>query len=87
MQHDGGHRAYSNRRWVDKLMAMSLDLLGGSSYVWDKQQTCVHRSYTNITVRQRANVPCLIPPRLYNVHISLVTRPPAWFEADSKLVG
>ncbi len=49
VQHDGGHQAYSNRRWVNKLMATSLDLLGGSSYVWDKQHNSVHHSYTNIT--------------------------------------
>src|SRR5437899_4349776 len=37
IQHDGGHQAYSNRPWVNKLMAMSLDLLGGSSYVWARK--------------------------------------------------
>lgn len=49
VQHDGGHQAYSNRRWVNKFMSMSLDLLGGSSYVWDKKHNRVHHSYTNIT--------------------------------------
>src|SRR5205085_8657490 len=35
VQHDGGHHAYSDRRWVNKLMALTLDLIGGgSSYVW-----------------------------------------------------
>ena len=28
IQHDGGHQAYSNRPWVNKLMAMTLDLSG-----------------------------------------------------------
>src|SRR5437762_1226535 len=32
VQHDGGHGAYSDRGWINKLMAMTLDLLGGSSY-------------------------------------------------------
>lgn len=49
VQHDGAHQAYSSRRWVNKLMAMSLDLLGGSSYVWDKKHNSVHHSYTNVT--------------------------------------
>src|SRR2546425_10055957 len=31
IQHDGGHQAYSNHPWVDKLMAMTLELIGGSS--------------------------------------------------------
>ena len=33
VQHDGGHRAYSNHVWVNKLMAMTMDVLGGSSYL------------------------------------------------------
>ena len=49
IQHDGGHHAYSARPWVNKLMAMSLDLLGGSSYVWNKKHNAVHHSFSNIT--------------------------------------
>jgi linoleoyl-CoA desaturase len=49
IQHDGGHQAYSNRPWVNKLMAMSLDLLGGSSYVWARKHNSIHHSYANIT--------------------------------------
>jgi linoleoyl-CoA desaturase len=49
VQHDGGHRAYSKHKWINKLMAMSLDLLGGSSYVWAKKHNSIHHSYSNIT--------------------------------------
>jgi linoleoyl-CoA desaturase len=49
IQHDAGHHAYSNRRWINKLMAMTLDLLGGSSYVWAKKHNLIHHSYANIT--------------------------------------
>jgi linoleoyl-CoA desaturase len=48
IQHDGGHQAYSARRWINKLMALSLDLLGGSSYVWARKHNSIHHSYTNI---------------------------------------
>ena len=34
VQHDGGHQAYSERRWVNQVMAMAMDVIGGSSYVW-----------------------------------------------------
>src|SRR5438046_6901328 len=27
IQHDGGHRAYSDRQWVNKIMALTLDLM------------------------------------------------------------
>jgi linoleoyl-CoA desaturase len=49
IQHDGGHKAYSERNWVNRIMASTLDLLGGSSYVWDHKHNTVHHTYANIT--------------------------------------
>jgi linoleoyl-CoA desaturase len=49
IQHDGGHGAYSKRPWLNKLMAYSLDLLGGSSYMWAFKHNIVHHTYPNIT--------------------------------------
>ena len=49
IQHDGSHHAFSDRPWVNRLMAMSLDLLGGSSYVWAIKHNVVHHSFANIT--------------------------------------
>jgi linoleoyl-CoA desaturase len=49
IQHDGGHQAYSNFPWVNKLMAMSLDLIGGSSYNWHWKHGMFHHIYANIT--------------------------------------
>jgi linoleoyl-CoA desaturase len=48
-QHDGGHRAYSNHPWINTLMAMTLDLIGGSSYVWNCKHAILHHTYVNIT--------------------------------------
>lgn len=49
IQHDGGHRAYSRRPWINKLAALTLDLLGGSSYFWARKHNSIHHSYANIT--------------------------------------
>jgi linoleoyl-CoA desaturase len=49
IQHDGGHQSYSDRRWINMLMASTLDLLGGSSYVWARKHNIVHHTYANIT--------------------------------------
>jgi linoleoyl-CoA desaturase len=49
VQHDGGHQAYSDRRWVNQLAALTLDLLGGSSYVWARKHNLAHHSFANIT--------------------------------------
>ena len=49
IQHDGGHQSYSSRPWVNRLMARTLDLLGGSSYFWARKHNTIHHSYANIT--------------------------------------
>ena len=48
IQHDGGHKAYSERRWVNKVMSLTLDLMGGSSYLWDWKHNTLHHTYPNI---------------------------------------
>jgi linoleoyl-CoA desaturase len=49
IQHDGGHQAYSNRTWVNSLMAMTLEVIGGSSYLWRWKHVVFHHTYVNIT--------------------------------------
>jgi linoleoyl-CoA desaturase len=49
VQHDGKHHAYSNREWVNRLMSMTLDLMGASSYMWHWKHNVYHHTYTNIT--------------------------------------
>ena len=49
IQHDGGHNAYSNRRWVNRLAAFTLDLLGSSSYYWRWKHAVIHHRFVNIT--------------------------------------
>jgi linoleoyl-CoA desaturase len=49
IQHDGSHQAYSNHPWVDKLMAMTLELIGGSSHLWRWKHVVLHHTYVNIT--------------------------------------
>ena len=45
IQHDGGHQAYSHFPWVNTLMAMALELLGGSSYLWRWKHGMFHHTY------------------------------------------
>jgi len=47
--HDGGHKAYSQTPWVNKVMAMTMDLVGGSSYLWFWKHSIIHHRYVNIT--------------------------------------
>jgi linoleoyl-CoA desaturase len=48
VMHDGGHMAYSRRRWVNRLMASTLDVIGGSSYIWQWKHARFHHTWTNI---------------------------------------
>jgi linoleoyl-CoA desaturase len=49
IQHDGGHRAFSEHHWVNRLAAMTMDLIGVSSYVWHWKHALIHHNYVNIT--------------------------------------
>ena len=49
IMHDAGHKAYSDRAWINRLMAMTLDLVGGSSYVWRWKHAVFHHMYVNMS--------------------------------------
>src|SRR3989449_4624373 len=63
IQHDGGHQAYSNHPWVDKLMAMTLELIGGSSHLWRGEHLLLHPTHVNIT-DPATDIHLRLPPRL-----------------------
>jgi linoleoyl-CoA desaturase len=48
IQHDGGHRAYSRRGWVNRLASWALDLMGASSYLWHFKHHIFHHTYVNV---------------------------------------
>ncbi len=48
VMHDGGHRAYSARVGVNRAMALMLDVLGGSSYVWNWKHNVHHHTNPNV---------------------------------------
>ena len=48
IMHDANHLAFAPSRSVNRVMALSLDLIGGSSYVWSAKHLA-HHTYPNIT--------------------------------------
>ena len=48
IQHDGNHGSFSKHRWVNRLAGSTMDLLGGSSYLWIQKHNLAHHTYTNI---------------------------------------
>lgn len=49
IMHDGGHGAVSRHRAINRLMAHTLDIVGGSSYLWRWKHGVLHHTYSNIT--------------------------------------
>ncbi|MCE5278783.1 MAG: acyl-CoA desaturase [Planctomycetaceae bacterium] len=49
IQHDGGHMAYSEHRWVNRIAAGMMGLIGGSSYTWRWKHSVIHHMYVNVT--------------------------------------
>src|SRR5690348_9550462 len=48
IMHDGGHQAYSERRGINRLMALALDMVGGSSYIWQWKHARFHHTWVNV---------------------------------------
>lgn len=46
--HDGGHKAYSRRKWINRICAATLDLAGGSSVQWRWKHGVLHHQYVNL---------------------------------------
>src|SRR2546422_2790337 len=62
IQHDGGHQAYSNHPWVDKLMAMTLELIGGSSHLGRVEPDAPDNTHVHITGHDTPIYPRLPAP-------------------------
>lgn len=48
VMHDGAHGSYSPKAWINEMMAFTLNLMGGSSFMWKQKHNVNHHSYTNV---------------------------------------
>lgn len=48
VMHDACHGSYSSRRWVNELLGLSLNALGGNAFFWKQKHNILHHTYTNI---------------------------------------
>jgi linoleoyl-CoA desaturase len=48
IMHDANHGAYSTKPWVNQLLGLSLNLVGGHATNWKVQHNVLHHTYTNI---------------------------------------
>lgn len=48
VMHDANHGSYSTGRGLNRAAAATLDLMGGSSYLWRHKHNVLHHTYTNV---------------------------------------
>jgi len=48
VMHDACHGSYSSREWVNGLMSLSLNALGGNAFIWKFKHNIIHHTYTNV---------------------------------------
>ena len=48
IMHDGNHGSFSNKKYVNRIMGFSLQLLGGTNKIWKIQHNRLHHTYTNM---------------------------------------
>ncbi len=48
IMHDGAHGSFSKYKWLNNVAASSLNVLGGSSFMWNMKHNVIHHAYTNI---------------------------------------
>ena len=46
--HDGSHGSFSTKKWVNKLAAYSISMLGANHYLWNVKHNLIHHSFTNV---------------------------------------
>jgi linoleoyl-CoA desaturase len=48
VMHDANHGAYSSKQWINNLLGLSLNVVGGNAFNWKVQHNVLHHTYTNI---------------------------------------
>jgi linoleoyl-CoA desaturase len=48
VMHDANHGSYSSRKWVNKILGLTLNALGGNNFIWKQKHNIIHHTYTNI---------------------------------------
>lgn len=48
VMHDANHGSYSSRKWVNETLGLTLNALGGNSFIWKQKHNIIHHTYTNI---------------------------------------
>lgn len=48
VMHDACHGSYSKKKWVNELLGLTLNALGGNAFFWKQKHNIIHHTYTNV---------------------------------------
>ncbi|MBV9987029.1 MAG: acyl-CoA desaturase [Chitinophagaceae bacterium] len=48
VMHDGSHGSFSTNKWVNRIAASSISLLGANHFMWNMKHNMIHHSFTNV---------------------------------------
>lgn len=48
VMHDGSHGSFSNNKWVNRIAASSISMLGANHFMWNVKHNMIHHSFTNV---------------------------------------
>ncbi len=48
IMHDANHGAYSPKKWINKFLGNTLNIIGASADLWKLQHNVLHHTYTNV---------------------------------------
>lgn len=48
IMHDANHGSYSKKAWVNNLLGLTLNMLGGNAFNWKVQHNVLHHTFTNV---------------------------------------
>ncbi|HJW17851.1 MAG TPA: acyl-CoA desaturase [Flavisolibacter sp.] len=49
VMHDACHGSYSSKKWLNNILGLSLNAIGGNAFFWKQKHNILHHTYTNIT--------------------------------------
>ena len=48
VMHDANHGAYSSKKWINRYLGYSMNLIGANAEIWKLQHNVLHHTYTNV---------------------------------------
>ncbi|MFW2476926.1 MAG: fatty acid desaturase family protein [Sediminibacterium sp.] len=48
VMHDGSHGSFSNNKWMNRIAASSISMLGANHFMWNMKHNMIHHSFTNV---------------------------------------